>query len=105
MASSSYASVPLLTLTTKNYDSKCIRMQAFLQGQGIWDHVNNGYIDPDAIAIATMTTTQRTKYEDSKQCKGRAKWFIMSALDDSMLPKVTGASNSNEAWDILKQDY
>ena len=29
----------------------------------------------------------------------------MSVLDDVMLPKITGASNSKEAWDILQQAY
>ena len=29
----------------------------------------------------------------------------MSALDDATLPKITGASNSKEAWDILQQSY
>ena len=29
----------------------------------------------------------------------------MSMLDDSMLPKVKGESNSKEAWDILKHAY
>ena len=61
-SSSSYASLPLPMLTTKNYDSWRIR-------------------------------------------EGRAKSFIMSALDDAMLPKITGASNSKEAWDILQQAY
>jgi hypothetical protein len=35
-----------------------------------------------------MTSAQRTKYEESKQKEGRDKSFIMSALDDEMLPKI-----------------
>ena len=104
-SSSSYASLPLPTLTTKNYDSWCIMMQAFLQGQGVWDHVSTGYTKLDATTIAAMTMTQRTKYDESKQKEGRAKSFLMSVLDDAMLPKIIGASNSKEAWDILQQAY
>lgn len=52
-----------------------------------------------------MTMTQRTKYEDSKQKEGRAKSFIISVLDDAMILKIMGASNSKEAWDILQQAY
>ena len=80
-------------------------MQVFLQGQGVWDHVAIGYTKPNAIVVAAMTATQRIKYEDGKQKEGRAKLFIMSVLDDAMLLKVTRASNSKEAHDILQQTY
>lgn len=52
-----------------------------------------------------MIVSQKTKYDEGKQREGIENAFILSALDDFMLPKVTGETNVKEAWDILKLAY
>ena len=75
-SSSSYASLPLPMLTTKNYDSWRIKMQAFLQGQGVSDLVLTGYTKPDATAVVDMIVAQRTKYEESKKKKVEPRFLL-----------------------------
>ena len=71
-------------------------MKEFLQGQRILEHVHNGYRKLNEITIIAMTHAQKKIYDEGKQREGKYKVFILSALDDSMLPKVTGASNSKK---------
>lgn len=80
-------------------------MQAFLQGHGLWEHINNRYTKSDVITISSMIVAQRNKYDEGKKREGRAKVFILSELDYSMLPKVTTITNAKKYWDILKVAY
>lgn len=96
-SSSSFSALPLPSLTGKNYEIWCIRMYAYLKGQGTWEHVDTRYTKPNVETIAAMTTTKKKLYDEGKKIETRAKTFILSALDYSMLPKVTWGINAKVA--------
>ena len=94
---SSSWSIQAPTLVGPNYDFWSEKVKAILQGQGCWDCVETGFIEPDANAVAAMTAAQRKTLEELKQKEGKAKSYILVSLDDSIFPKIIGAKTAKEA--------
>jgi hypothetical protein len=92
-------------LVGPNYDFWSDKVKAILQGQGSWDCVETGFIEPNANVVAAMTLVQRKTLEELKKKEGKAKSYILVSLDDSIFLKIFGAKTAKEAWDILKLAY
>ena len=60
-----------------NYDFWSDKVKAILQGQGSWDCVETGFIEPDANVVAAMTLVQRKTLEELKKKEGKAKSYIL----------------------------
>lgn len=52
-----------------------------------------------------MITTNNKIYDEGNQREGRERAFILSVLDDLMLPKVIEEINGKASWDILNVAY
>ncbi|GKE49173.1 hypothetical protein Tco_1480431 [Tanacetum coccineum] len=42
---------------------------------------------------------------DNRKKDAKALFFIQSALDDDIFPRIASANTSNQAWEILKQEF
>ena len=80
-------------------------MRSFLQAQECWDPVDLGYVEPYPAALSAMTNPQRIAQATQRNKENKAKFWIQNSVDDSIFSKITGASTSKQAWDILKSAY
>jgi hypothetical protein len=92
-------------LLGKNYEFWSLRIKSFLQAQECWDPVDLEYVEPVPTDLAAMTKQQRIAQETQRNRENKAKFGIQNFVDDSIFSKITGASTSKQAWDILKSAY
>lgn len=52
-----------------------------------------------------MNNAQRNAAAEQRKKENREKCWIQNSVDDSIFSKITGATTSKEAWDILKSAY
>ncbi|KAD7116503.1 hypothetical protein E3N88_03771 [Mikania micrantha] len=77
---------PLLSAT--NYTSWAIKMESFIDAQGIWDA-----IEPP------------TDVEVDLKIRKKARAFIFQALPEEILLQVAGHKEAKDVWDALKVRY
>ncbi|KAD0657028.1 hypothetical protein E3N88_43918 [Mikania micrantha] len=77
---------PLLSAT--NYTSWAIKMESFMDAQGIWDA-----IEPP------------TDVEVDLKIRKKARAFIFQALPEEILLQVAGHKEAKDVWDALKVRY
>jgi hypothetical protein len=94
-----------LILLGNNYELWSLWMRSFLQAQECWDPVDLGYVEPDLAALSAMKNPQRIAQATQRNEENKAKFWIQNSVDDSIFSKITGASTSKQAWDILKSSY
>ena len=74
-------------------------MKTMFKSQELWDLVENGYIESNLAPAQPDQQLWETQMKDSK-----ALFFIQSALDDDIFPRIVATATSNQAWKILKQE-
>jgi hypothetical protein len=45
------------------------------------------------------------RLQNKRKKENKAKYWIQNSVDDSIFSKITGASTTKQAWDILKSAY
>nr|GEU76644.1 retrovirus-related Pol polyprotein from transposon TNT 1-94 [Tanacetum cinerariifolium] len=60
--------------------------------------VENGFPDP-------KPAKPDQALRDNRKKDAKALSFIQSALDDDIFPRIASANTSNQAWEILKQEF
>ncbi|XP_028089236.1 uncharacterized protein LOC114289666 [Camellia sinensis] len=78
-------------------------MKTLFQSQGLWNLIQNGYDEPDSTT--TLTSAQEQQLEETRKKEAKALFFIQQALSDELFPRIIEAKKSNEAWDILQQEF
>eukprot|EP00253_Pinus_taeda_P004164 PITA_04164 len=76
-----------------------------LQAQECWETLQTAYVKPTQEAWAAMTNNQRNETNELKKKEHRAKYWIQNSVDDYIFDKITSASTTHEAWEILKAAY
>ena len=66
--------------------------------QDVSDLVQNGYEEPHANA----TYVQRTAYKENEKKDYKALFYIQQIVDNQHFDKISKATRSKEAWDILE---
>jgi hypothetical protein len=67
--------------------------------------VDHGYVELDPANLSTMTNQQKIVQATQRNRENKAKLWIQNSVDDSIFSKITSASTSKQAWDILKSSY
>jgi hypothetical protein len=62
-------------------------------------------VELDLAALSAMTNPQRIAQAMQRNRENKDKFWIQNSVDDSIFSKITGASTSKQAWDILKSFY
>ena len=62
--------------------------------------VESGYSEPEK----SPTQPSQSLCDDRKK-DAKAMFFLQSALDDDIFPRISSAKSSKEAWEIIKREY
>ena len=85
-----------------NYQFWSIKMKTLFLSYDLWDLVENGMNEYD---VERLTAAQRNEMKENKKKDAKALFYIQQALDETVFPRIMGASTSKEAWDLLKDEY
>ena len=84
----------------EKYHLWSIKMQTMFKSQELWDIVESGYTEPKE-----PPTEPDQKLRDNRKRDAKALFFIQSAVDDDIFPRISHAKTSKEAWEIIKHEY
>lgn len=107
MASSSNVSQPQIPLLTgKNYEFWAVKIKTLFCSQDVWDFVENGFVEPvDQAAYQALTQAKKDELKEKKKKDAKALFFIQQAMNDSVFPRISAATRSKQAWEILETSY
>ena len=103
MTSNNMLQPQLPHLTEKNYNQWSIQMKVLYGSQDLWEIVENGYEEPENQA--TLSTQQLNTLKEIRKKDKKALYFIYQAVDEAIFERISSASTSKEAWDILNKAY
>ncbi|XP_047954127.1 uncharacterized protein LOC125200536 [Salvia hispanica] len=93
-------------LEKHNYGNWSIQMRVLLQSQELWDIVQDGYIEPASQeAEDTLTNNQRNALRDARKRDKKALFNIYQGIGETTFEKVSAATTSKQAWEILKNAF
>lgn len=89
----------------ENYEFWSIKMKTLFISQDIWDLVCHGYVEPAVEEIARLTGAQKTELKENRKKDAKALLIIQQAVTDAIFPRISTATQSKEAWELLKSEY
>ncbi|XP_047953790.1 uncharacterized protein LOC125200029 [Salvia hispanica] len=93
-------------LEKHNYGNWSIQMRVLLQSQELWDIVQDGYTEPASQeAEDALTNNQRNALRDARKRDKKALFNIYQGIDETTFEKVSAATTSKQAWEILKNAF
>ena len=93
-------------LNEKSYDSWCIKKRTILHSQDLWSYVCDGYAEPaTATAELALTNAERVLLKDNRKKDNKALGLIQQGLIESIFVKISCATSSQMAWNILETSY
>lgn len=102
MASSSQSSIAVPIFSGENYDFWSIKLKTYFVSQDLWDITETGV---DLDTTANLTEEQQTQLKEKKQKNAKALYTLQSAVDDTIFPRIMGATTAKEAWTKLKEEF
>lgn len=97
------SSQPLIPIFKgEKYHLWSIKMQTMFKSQELWDIVESGYTEP-APQDPPVEPDQRLR--DNRKRDARVLFFIQTAVDDEIFPRISSAKTAKEAWEIIKHEY
>ena len=88
----------ILVLDNKNWDRWSALMRSLFGAQEVSEIVENGYED----LVVNPTDAQRTAFKDAKKKDCKALFYIQQNVDNQHFEKISKATRSKEAWEILE---
>ena len=74
--------------------------------QDLWDLVKEGYEEPESTTVlATWIDARKKELKDNKKKDAKALFFIQQGVSKAIFPRISFASKSKEAWEILKVEF
>ena len=92
-------------LTGANYEFWSIKMKTFLQLNKCWDMVETEFTEPEAIALAALNNAQKNALEARRDRDLTATWLLQSCIEESIFPRISGATSAHQAWNLLASAY
>jgi len=84
-------------LNNRNYHQWSIQMRVLYESQDLWHIVETGIRELPADANPQQTI----EFRENKKKDKKALFFIYQAVDDAIFERISTASTSKEAWDML----
>ena len=92
-------------LTEENFELLSIKMKTFLQLNKCWDMVETKFKEPEVVALTTMNNSQKNALEARRDRDLTATWMIQSCIEESIFPRISGATSAHQAWNLLASAY
>ena len=92
-------------LTNTNYEFWSIKMKTFLHLNKCWDMVETDFKEPDTNALAAMSNAHKNFIEARRDQDLRAKWSIRSCIEEFIFSRISGATNTHQAWNLIASTY
>ncbi|XP_047943636.1 uncharacterized protein LOC125190382 [Salvia hispanica] len=93
-------------LEKHNYGNWSIQMRVLLQSQELWDIVQDGYTEPASQeAEDALTNNQKNALRVARKRDKKALFNIYQGIDETTFEKVSAATTSKQAWEILKNAF
>ena len=67
--------------------------------------VETEFKEPNTNAMATMNNAQKNVIEASRDRDLTATWLIQSCIEESIFPRISGATSAHQAWNLLASVY
>ena len=78
-------------------------MKTLFISQDLRDLIEEGYEQPEDLS--TLAAAKLKEYQQNKQRDARSLLFIEQGVSKTIFPKISCATNSKEAWEILKKQF
>ena len=102
-ATFNYAQNIVPIFTGESYDFWSTQMKTLFISQDLWDLIKEGYEQPEDLS--TLAAAKLKEYKQNKQRDARALLFIQQGVSKTIFPRISGATKSKEAWEILKKQF
>ncbi|XP_058008790.1 uncharacterized protein LOC110632040 isoform X1 [Hevea brasiliensis] len=86
----------------ENYNFWSVKLKAFLMAYDMWETVEKGF-EPLLQDNPTIAEMKKQKEDSTKNFKVLS--FLHSAVDDSIFPRIMGATTTKSAWDALQEEF
>ncbi|KAL5805356.1 hypothetical protein ACOSQ3_032156 [Xanthoceras sorbifolium] len=90
-------------LTKDNFNNWCIHMKALLGSQNVWEIVDKGYTELENEA--SLNIGQNDALCNIRKKDQKALTIIHQAINDGTFEKISGASTTKQAWQILENTF
>ena len=105
-SASNSSQVRVLVLSENSYDSWYIRMRTILHSQDLWTYVIDGYPKPvDASVELALSNADCVLLNENRKKDNKALGLIQQGLNESIFMKISSATSSKMAWNILETCY
>ena len=67
--------------------------------------VETEFTEPEAVALAAMNNAQKNALEARRDRDLTATWLLQSCIEESIFPRISGATSAHQAWNLLASAY
>ena len=65
--------------------------------------VETEFTEPEAVSLAAMNNAQKNALEAHRDLT--ATWLLQSCIEESIFPRISGATSAHQAWNLLASTY
>jgi hypothetical protein len=81
-------------------------MKALFSSQDIWELVENGFPKlVDATTYNALTQVEKDLLKDTRKKYSKALFYLFQVVHESIFLRISAATMSKQAWDILQTTY
>ena len=70
-----------------------------------WDMVETEFTKPKAVSLAAMNNAQKNALKARRDRDLIATWLLQSCIEESIFPRISGATSAHQAWNLLASAY
>jgi len=81
-------------------------MRTILRSQDLWYFIIDGYVEPATATIEmALSNAGHVLLKDNRKKDNKALGLIQQGLNESIFVKISNATSSQMAWNILETNY
>ncbi|KAH7519115.1 hypothetical protein JRO89_XSUnG0132800 [Xanthoceras sorbifolium] len=81
-------------------------MKTLFISQDLWDLIEDEYEELESTTVlASWSDAKKKEFKENKKKDAKALFFIQQGVSKTIFPRISFASKSKEAWEILKVEF
>ncbi|KAI5390162.1 hypothetical protein KIW84_075472 [Lathyrus oleraceus] len=104
-SSTVYSNVKVPLFEGENYDFWAVKMETLFTSLDVLEFVRNGYEEPAPTEAEESSQRLEELKKKKKITDAGVLWMIQRAITISIFPRIMRAKTSEEAWNILQQEF